>query len=568
MVDPRRPACIRAGTEPRRAGSGGRTDAAAAARSYRRGDIDGRRIPMSRRRSIRGSGLAAAAVAAAALCVGAAAAAGAAPHSVLCVGGKPACFTTIQAAVDAAGDGDTVKVAPGTYAGGIAIDKSLELDGAGAGATVVTGGGPVVTIGTFEGDNGFTVAIDGVTITGGLNDSRPGTSVVAGGGVSIPQSAGNATGATVTISHSVIAGNRVTASTTIPQGGFSCKSSPTPCAFVDGGGVDNSGVLTLDHTDVTGNTAGSTVSPGLESSAGGGGIENHRQGILVLRHCTISGNTAVVSPPDGAFTDGGGISSDGALTIEESAIDGNSALVTAAVPSSFPLAIGQEATAGGVFVGDGARAAISNATVDRNTVSASNSGGDADAEAAGIHNHGTLVLDHTSICDNAAASGVPAGSGFLATSEGGALELGAGPSTASVSHSRLDRNSVRADSPGGVVFVAGAGVVSLDGTLTLDHADISGNSGVANGATGLLLPTGKRVSELGGGIQNISFGGAGPVLTLERSTVTGNTLTTASDTAPRGGGVFTRDVFSNDPFPVTLDHTAIAGNSPDDCDGC
>jgi hypothetical protein len=337
---------------------------------------------------------------------------------------------------------------------------------------------------------------------------------------------------------------------------------------VNGGGIDNSGVLTLDHTDVTGNTAGSAASPGLESSAEGGGIANHRAGTLVLRDCTVSGNSAVVSPPDGAFTDGGGISTDGALTIDEGAVDGNSALVTAAVPSSFPFAIGQEATAGGVFVGDGARAAISHATVDDNTVDASNSGGDADAEAAGIHDHGTLVLDHASISGNAATSAVPAGSGSLATTEGGALELGAGPSAATVSHSRLDGNSVRADSPGGVVFVAGAGVVSLDGTLTLDHADVSGNSGAANGATGLLLPTGKRVSELGGGIQDISFGGPGPVLTLEHSTVTGNTLTTTSDTAARGGGIFARDVFTDDPFDVTLDHSSVTGNSPDDCDGC
>jgi hypothetical protein len=568
MVDLRRPACIRASTERGRADSRGRTDAAAAVRSYRRGHIDERRIPMSRRRSIRWSRLAATAVAAAALCAGAGARAGAAPHAVLCVGGKPECFTTIQAAVDAAGDGDTVHLAAGGYAGGITIDKSLELDGAGAGATVVSGGGPVVTIGSFVGDNDITVSIDGVTITGGLNDSHPDTSVVAGGGVWIPGSAGNATGATVTISHSVIAGNRVTASATIPPGGFSCKGSPTPCAFVNGGGIDNSGVLTLDHTEVTGNTAGSAASPGLESSASGGGIDNHRQGTLVLRHSTVSGNTAVVSLPDGAFADGGGISSSGALMIADSAVDGNSSLVTAAVPSSFPFAMGEEATAGGIYVGDGARVAISHATVDRNTVGSSNADGDADAEGAGIHDHGTLVLDHVSVSGNSGAASVPTGSGFLATTEGGALELGPRPSAATASHARLDGNSLRADSPGGVVFVSGAGVVSLDGTLTLDHADVSGNSGAANGATGVLLPTGKRVSELGGGIQNVSFGGSGPTLTLDHTTVTGNTLTTTSDTAPRGGGIFTRDIFSDDPFPVSLDHSAVSGNSPDDCDGC
>ena len=37
----------------------------------------------------------------------------------LCVGGpQPGCHATIQAAVDAAQDGDTIRVGPGTFAGG------------------------------------------------------------------------------------------------------------------------------------------------------------------------------------------------------------------------------------------------------------------------------------------------------------------------------------------------------------------------------------------------------------------------------------------------------------------
>ena len=32
---------------------------------------------------------------------------------------KPGCFTTIQAAVDAAGNGDTIDLGPGTFAGGM-----------------------------------------------------------------------------------------------------------------------------------------------------------------------------------------------------------------------------------------------------------------------------------------------------------------------------------------------------------------------------------------------------------------------------------------------------------------
>ena len=46
--------------------------------------------------------------------------------SDLCVGSKPGCFSSIQAAVDAAQDGDRIEIGPGTFAGGITIGKSVE----------------------------------------------------------------------------------------------------------------------------------------------------------------------------------------------------------------------------------------------------------------------------------------------------------------------------------------------------------------------------------------------------------------------------------------------------------
>ena len=49
----------------------------------------------------------------------------------LCVGGGPGCFSTLQAAVSAAHDGDTITIAPGRYAGGVTIDVSVKIVGAG-----------------------------------------------------------------------------------------------------------------------------------------------------------------------------------------------------------------------------------------------------------------------------------------------------------------------------------------------------------------------------------------------------------------------------------------------------
>ena len=89
----------------------------------------------------------------------------------LCVGSKPGCFATIQAAVDAANDGDTITIAPGTFAGGVAVYVSVDIRGAGAGATTISGGAPVLTLGKEFAPTEPTISINGVTITGGLNSS-------------------------------------------------------------------------------------------------------------------------------------------------------------------------------------------------------------------------------------------------------------------------------------------------------------------------------------------------------------------------------------------------------------
>src|SRR5262245_9691130 len=65
----------------------------------------------------------------------------------LCVGTRAACAATIQSALAAADDGDVINVAAGRYRGPLTITKSVTLAGAGAAATTIDGGGPVVTVG-------------------------------------------------------------------------------------------------------------------------------------------------------------------------------------------------------------------------------------------------------------------------------------------------------------------------------------------------------------------------------------------------------------------------------------
>jgi nitrous oxidase accessory protein len=67
-------------------------------------------------------------------------------------------YATIQDAIVAASDGDIINVQPGTYAGGITVDKSVSIRG--------VKGADVTLVAPLEGENGFQVIASDVTISG------------------------------------------------------------------------------------------------------------------------------------------------------------------------------------------------------------------------------------------------------------------------------------------------------------------------------------------------------------------------------------------------------------------
>ena len=491
--------------------------------------------------------------------LGAAASAG--PLTDLCVGTGPGCFATVQAAMDAAQDGDTIRIGPGTFDGGITIDRSVSLVGVSAGATTIEGGGPVLTIG--DGTADLTVSISRVTITGGFNDSKPPSPFgpgffAAGGGVLIPEAADHTTGATVTISHSVITGNRVAAGPPQPLCG-------NPCSFASGGGIANWGALTVTRSRIDGNVAGSTpASGGLATDARGGGIWNSGVGSVTLRHSSVTGNRAAVSAPNGRFAEGGGINDDGTLTVADSDVNDNGCDAATAVPNTFPTEM-QAAVGGGIRITDraGSNATISGTRISGNHVSSTNLGGDAQANSGGVDVDGSLLLVDSRVDRNIVRTSVPPSSGNLASAAFAGIEV---TGVATIRNSSVSGNRATAVSAAGPAIGGGAGIANLSGHLTLERTLVIANGGSGEGSVGLPFLVGGGIN--GGGILNTAFGGGQPTLTISDSVVTANELTSTTGISPRGGGIFSADVFTGDPIPFTLTRTVVAGNKPEDCYGC
>jgi hypothetical protein len=519
-------------------------------------------------------------------------AAAAAPNASagrLCVGSSPGCYATIQAAVDAAHDGGTITVEPGTFTGGVIIDVSVKLLGAGAGRTIISGGGPVLTIGEFGASDEPTVSIDGVTITGGVTRSSP-ESVpftgqegvfAAGGGVEIPPNADFSGGATVTITNSVVTGNRVAPSDTAPFGP-PCPGGPCPFAFAGGGGIDSWGTLTLSNTTVSDNRVGSASGLGTLASDADGGAITSFLGPLTLQGSVIHGNQASATGPKGRFAEGGAISaSGGTLRITGSSVTDNSAALAASLPYSVELL----ANGGGMHISsDVSVAAISNTTISGNSVTMTNTVGDAEAFSGGVHVNLDVdfTMSNSVVADNRVSSATLAGSLGNAEGDSGAGEIlgtisntrvsgntvtvtsAAGDATAfagafidfgSIANSVIRDNHVHASSPRRTVFAAGGAIVVDEQGLTVRNTEVSGNTVGANGASGRAQ---------GGGIFDaaIADGPPGGSLKLLSSGVTGNALSGSPGIALQGGGLYIEN------RPLTLTNSFFASNSPDQCFGC
>jgi hypothetical protein len=518
---------------------------------------------------------------------------------------------SIQKAIDAAHDGDVIRIEPGTFAGGVAIDKSVKVIGSGASKTIIKGGGPVLTIGEAFAPREPKVTISKVKITGGHTTSSPLSKktdgkkhvIALGGGIAIPPGKSLkgedhfATGATVKVTGSVITNNRVGPSATVPSGLPCPGGGQCPFAQASGGGIDNWGNLTLERTEVSDNRASS----GVASDAIGGGIDSP-QGSLDLRDSTITGNRAVVGVPNGHYAEGGGIFTGGILSgeapvavrIRGGSISDNEASLTSKLPyfvgDGKGSTIDMNANGGAAHFVGGSTISIAHTRINENKVSVDDPKGEPYAFDSALHfSEGSAIdLSHSTIEDNELRAKVgssehvgPSGSAIdiagpskggpgpqtishvrikanttLVTSEDGDAQATGGAiynsSATRITHSVISGNRLTALSAKGSASVLGGGVIN-EGRLLLRHDLIGDNHAIALGPDGFAR---------GGGIWNDNlFLNKPPHLTLNDTRVIGNTLRARPGLPVEGGGIFTA-------FPVTLNHSQITHNHPDQCAGC
>lgn len=506
----------------------------------------------------------------------------------VCPSGCP--FSQIAPAIAAAHPGDTVRVAAGTYVGGFTVDIDLKLVGAGAAATVISGGGPVITIGQLFASSEPTVSIDGVTITGGVTHSSVQSNGffgiegvwASGGGVEIPPNADFTGGANVTISNSVITANRAAPTTAIDSGlpcppdiTITCIDGDLPFALAAGGGIDNWGTLTLVGSTVSNNLVGTAADPGsVASDANGGAIMNWLAG-LTISNSKLDGNHVSATAPNGRFADGGAILLEGgSLRVSNGSVMNNSAVLDTGQPNDIPD--GFLAIAGGIHAGGGVSAAtITNTTVSGNSASMTNSVGDSTAFSGGLHTDGVMTLSNDVIANNSIFSRSTNGNGqgdsgagelagtitntqftgnsVTVVSDTGDVNVSAGAAifTGTLTKSVVSNNHI--SGTGANIILAGGGL-QTGGPMTLRNTIVSGNSGSANGSSG---------TAQGGGIFAVDESPNGPPggpLILTNSSVTGNVLSGSSTITLQGGGIFVTN-------PLTLTNTTISGNVPDNCFG-
>jgi len=192
----------------------------------------------------------------------------------------PADYPTLQLAINAAGSGDTIVVAPGTYPESIIfLGKSITMmSSGGPQVTTIDGTGHLKSVITYQGSSGVgTSTLQGFTITGG--------DTVIGGGV--------LSDTDLTVDNCIVTGNLADTGAGLAFTGTDAEIVITDCSFVDnlalnlGGGVyvaeaQSARSVSIADSLFRDNTAGN----------GGGAYLNRSNSDCAVTRCTFLNNEA------------------------------------------------------------------------------------------------------------------------------------------------------------------------------------------------------------------------------------------------------------------------------------
>jgi hypothetical protein len=144
--------------------------------------------------------------------------------------------------------------------GELLIDQNLDINGPGATALAISGGGSSQVFGIFPGAN---VTIAGLTVTDGLSDEGFGGGILTEGNLTLDNSVVTSNQSNATISNSLVTANSAVGA----AGGNATSGSGGQGGSGEGGGVyTRTGAVTLSNTQIAGNKA--IGGPGGSGAAG------------------------------------------------------------------------------------------------------------------------------------------------------------------------------------------------------------------------------------------------------------------------------------------------------------